>query len=161
MVAITVAIAFITLPIDMPVLEKVNELLHPTLVVYALSGGAMFSCLCWITSDMFIILTNKVIEQTSKPNGQWSQRLDDWRHQHCTILQLVGKINDCYGGLLLVVIASTFVVMISTLFISIRQGASLNVLLQLFILLIQFGHFAMLIYVPHRIRESVSFYSIL
>lgn len=121
----------------------------------------MFSCIGWITSDMFMILAEKVTQQLNKSckfnQTDWSRRLDSWRHQHYTMLQLVDKINNCYSGLLLVLIASSFVRMINRSFLIMRRDLNLNILLHLSILIIEFGHFAMLIYVPHRIRESASF----
>lgn len=145
----------------MPIVTKVSELLQPTLVLYVFSGAAMFSCVGWITSDMFMILAEKVTQQLNKSckfnQTDWSRRLDSWRHQHYTMLQLVDKINNCYGGLLLVLIASSFVMMINRSFLIMRRDLNLNILLHLSILIIEFGHFTMLIYVPHRIRESASF----
>ncbi|KAK4025226.1 hypothetical protein OUZ56_014301 [Daphnia magna] len=158
LVVIAIVVTLIILPIDMPIMTKVSELLQPTLVLYVFSGAAMFSCVGWITSDMFMILAEKVMQQLNKSckfnQTDWSRRLDSWRHQHYTMLQLVDKINNCYSGLLLVLIASSFVRMINTSFLIMRRDLNLNILLHLSVLIIEFGHFAMLIYVPHRIRES-------
>ncbi|KAI9562555.1 hypothetical protein GHT06_010008 [Daphnia sinensis] len=158
LVVITVVMTLMVVPSDMPIMTKVGELLQPTLVMYLFSGGVLFSCIGWITSEMFVILAEKVTQQLNKSctcnQTDWSRRLDSWRHQHHTLLKLVDKINNCYSGLLLVLIAASFVMMINSSFVIMRRLPNMDILLQLSILIIQFGHFAVLIYVPHRIRES-------
>ena len=134
---------------------------YPLFLVFVFSGGALFSCLGWMTSSMLTILAERVIKQMNG-DGDWEKLLATWRNQYFRISRLVEKMDQCYGSLLLVLITASFVMVINSSFKIMRDvsdvGLISNSLIHVLVLIIQFSHFAILAYVPYRIRESVRFY---
>jgi hypothetical protein len=110
---------------------------------------------------MLTILAERVMEQSNANCSDWEKMFVRWRHLYLSISRLVDKMNECYGFLLLFLITSSFVMTINSSFIIMRdvndEGIDYNCVIHSFFLIIQFSHFAVLAYVPHRIRESVNF----
>ncbi|EFX71502.1 hypothetical protein DAPPUDRAFT_346842 [Daphnia pulex] len=135
------------------------------LLIFVFSGGALFSCFGWMVASMLTILAERVVEQSnSNCSGcDWEKTFVRWRHLYLKISRLVDKMNECYGFLLLFLITSSFVVTINSSFIIMRdvndEGIDYNCFIHSFFLIIQFSHFAVLAYVPHRIRESAIYLS--
>jgi hypothetical protein len=146
-------------------MEKLFQIFYPLFLVFVFSGGALFSCLGWMTASMMTILAERVIKQMNNSNcsdGDWEKMLVTWRNQYFRISRLVDKMDQCYGSLLLVLITASFVMVINSSFKIMRDvsdvGLISNSLIHVLVLIIQFSHFAILAYVPYRIRESVRFY---
>jgi hypothetical protein len=146
-------------------MEKLFQMFYPLFLVFVFSGGALFSCLGWMTASMMTILAERVIKQMNNSNcsdGDWEKMLVTWRNQYFRISRLVDKMDQCYGSLLLVLITASFVMVINSSFKIMRDvsdvGLISNSLIHVLVLIIQFSHFAILAYVPYRIRESVRFY---
>ena len=137
---------------------------YPLFLVFVFSGGALFSCLGWMTASMMTILAERVIKQMNNSNcsdGDWEKMLVTWRNQYFRISRLVDKMDQCYGSLLLVLITGSFVMVINSSFQVMRHvsdvGLTYNNFIHVLVLMIQFSNFAILAYVPYRIRESVRF----
>jgi hypothetical protein len=145
---------------DVSIMDSLLTVFYPFLLIFIFSGGALFSCLGWMTASMLTIVAERVIKQNSCNScGDWEKKLVTWKKQYLKISRLVDKMNQCYGSLLLVLIASTFVVLIGSSFNIMRRvsdkGLSYSIFTHVLLWIIQFSHFAVLAYVPHRIRESV------
>jgi hypothetical protein len=142
--------------------DKLFQICFTFLLIFVFSGGALFSCFGWMVASMLTILAERVMEQSNSNCSDWEKMFVRWRHLYLKISRLVDKMNECYGFLLLFLITSSFVMTINSSFIIMRdvnEGIDYNCVIHSFFLIIQFSHFAVLAYVPHRIRESVSFYS--
>lgn len=152
--------------LDWPVYKKFYFSFPPFCLLFVFSGGTLFSCLGWMASNMLDILGQQVHRANNRPTSQeerdncWIKRLDIWRHQHHVISQFVDEMNYCYGPLLLVLITSGFVQMIVLCYNTMLNVGSIDTFIYLipnFLLVaIQFSFFLALIYVPHRISESVT-----
>ncbi len=150
---------------DSSISDKLFYVSYPFLYIYVFSGSILFFCLVCMASEMFTIITKRVDaldQQTIIKNGcymNWNSSIDIWKHQHCTISQLVGNINSFCGSQLLLIIAFCFILTINSSFSIlkfVRTGnSSVGVMLNLFGLAIGFYCFALLIYIPHSMRESV------
>jgi hypothetical protein len=112
-----------------------------------------------MASNMLDILARQVHQATSKNKGvNWTKRIDTWRHQYHLISQLVDEISRCYGPLLLTLIATAFVQMIVfsyNIMQNVIDNCHVCIVNQFLLLATQFSFFLVLIYVPHRLRESV------
>lgn len=148
---------------DLAIVEKLFQMFFTFLLMFVFSGGAFFSCFGWMVASMLTILTERVMKQSNSNCSDWEKMFVRWRHLYLKISRLVDKMNECYGFLLLFLITSSFVVTINSSFIIMRdvndKGIDYNCVVHSFFLIIQFSHFAVLAYVPHRIRESVSYNS--
>ncbi|XP_046636993.1 uncharacterized protein LOC124315386 isoform X2 [Daphnia pulicaria] len=132
-------------------------------LLFVFSGGALFSSLGWMASNMLDILARQVHQTTSeKTELNWTQRIDTWRRQYHLISQFVDEISHCYGPLVLTLITSGFVVMIDLSY-NIMQYVIDNchdcIVNHILLFITQFSFFLVLIYVPHRIRESAITFS--
>lgn len=145
--------------------EKLFNVSYPLLYIYVFSGSILFFCLICMATEMFTIITKRVDaldQQITIKNGcnvNWNSSIDIWKHQHCTISQLVDNINHFCGSQLLLIIAFCFILTINSSFSilkCVRNGnSSVCIMLNLFGLAIGLYCFALLIYVPHSLRESV------
>jgi hypothetical protein len=146
-------------------MRKLSQICFTFLLIFVFSGGALFSCFGWMVASMLTILAERVMEQSnSNCSGcDWGKMFARWRHLYLSISRLADKMNECYGSLLLFLITSSFVITINSSFKIMRivndEGLGYNCFIHSFYLIIQFSHFAVLAYVPHRIRESVSYFS--
>ena len=145
-------------------MENFFQIFYPLFLVFVFSGGALFSCLGWMTASMMTILAERVIKQMNNSNcsdGDWEKMLVTWRNQYFRISRLVDKMDQCFGSLLLVLITGSFVMVINSSFQVMRHvsdvGLTYNSFINVLVLMIQFSNFAILAYVPYRIRESVRF----
>jgi hypothetical protein len=138
-------------------MEKLFQMFYPLFLVFVFSGGALFSCLGWMTASMLTILAERVIKQMNNSNcsdGDWEKMLATWRNQYFRISRLVDKMDQCFGSLLLVLITGSFVMVINSSFQVMRHVSDAG-FIHVLVLMIQFSNFAILAYVPYRIRESV------
>jgi hypothetical protein len=128
-------------------------------LLFVYSGGALFSSLGWMASNMLDILARQVHQTTSeKTEINWTQRIDTWRRQYHLISQFVDEISHCYGPLVLTLITSGFVVMIDlsyNIMLYVIDNCHDCIVNHILLFITQFSFFLGLIYVPHRIRESV------
>lgn len=145
---------------------KLQVCIPPFCLLFVFSGGALFSSLGWMASSMLDILTQQVYRENSNSSSQkeekenWVKRIDTWRHKHHLISSFVDEINCCYGPLLLVLITSAFVQMITFSYETMRNITDSTFVVpvaNILFLCIQFFFFLALIYVPHRLRESVDY----
>ena len=149
---------------DLPIEEKLFQMFFPLFLVFVFSGGVLFSCLGWMTSSMLTVLAERVIKQMNNSNfnsDNWEKMLVTCRNQYFRISRLVDKMDKCFGSLLLVLITGSFVMVINSSFQVMRHvsdvGLTYNSFIHVLVLMIQFSNFAILAYVPYRIRESVRF----
>jgi hypothetical protein len=153
--------------LDWPVYKKIHYLFPVFCLMFVFSGGALFFSLGWMASNMLDILAQQVYvanHSMAKVTAKnWFKRIDLWRHQHHLISQFIDEINHCFGPLLLVLITSGFVEMIVLSYNNMRNfstSTSFIVMITYFLpFSVQFFFFLALIYIPHRIRESVSSFS--
>ncbi len=162
---IGIAVTIIMSSQDLTIADKLFQVFFTFLLIFVFSGGALFSCFGWMVASMLTILAERVMEQSSSNCSRcdWEKMFVGWRHLYLSSSRLVDKMNECYGSLLLLLISSSFVMTINSSFTIMRkvndEGLGYNCFSRSFVLIIQFSHFAVLAYVPHRIRESVSYYS--
>ncbi len=147
---------------DSSISHKLLLVSYPLFYIYLFSGSVLFCCLGRMASEMLIILTKRVeaMKQLSKKGGivNWNFSIDTWKHQLYRISQLVDNINQFFGPLLLLFITFCFILIINSSFNIMKNVRESNVsggLVNLFGLSIGFSCFALLIYVPHSMRESV------
>lgn len=129
------------------------------------SGSVWFCCLVWTTTIQFTMLALKVKQAADngyyEKGNNWSNKIDKWRRQNYLISELVDKISHFYGPFLFVLVTYSFIVMINSSFLVLtnllgEQNKANDITIYLVIFLIQLLIFAFVVYVPHRLRESVS-----
>ena len=147
-----------------PIIDKLFYTFSQFLYIYVFSGSTLFCCFGWMASEMLTIVTNRIEtaeQQSIKGSGKvnWISLIDTWKHTHYRISQLVDTINYLSGPTLLTVIAFCFILTINTSFNIMKAARKSNVgadIMTNFVgMFIGFSAFALLIYVPHRIRQSV------
>ena len=138
---------------------KFNYSVTVLLSVYVPTSSVFFICLCWMTSDMLTRLTERVKQANNDSRVNFDVSINTWRHQNYRVFQLIDKINQFYGPYLLIIIGSSFVMTVNCSFNvmqSVSDGSKTRLLISnLFVLVTQFSFFVPLVYVPHRMRESV------
>jgi hypothetical protein len=147
---------------DWPIFKRFYSSFPSFCLLFVFSGGAMFASLTWMASSMLDSLAQQVTmssNNTAVKDNMTNCNIDNWRRQHHLISKFVDEINICYGPLLLVLITSAFVQMIilcHNIMMNVASNISIIHLLPNVLLgVIQLTFFLSLIYVPHRLRESV------
>lgn len=148
--------------LDWPIFRKCQASFPTLCLLFVFSGCALFSSLGWMASNMLDILARQVHQTTSDNKTaeiNWtSKRIDTWRRQYHLISHFVDEISHCYGPLVLTLITSGFVLMIDlsyNIMQSVIDNCHVCIVNQILLFVAQFSFFLVLIYVPHRIRESV------
>ncbi|XP_046450231.1 uncharacterized protein LOC124198440 [Daphnia pulex] len=149
--------------LDWPIFRKCQASFPAFCLLFVFSGGALFSSLGWMVSNMLDILARQV-HQANRKNTEinWTKRINTWRRQYFMISQLVDEISRCNGPLLLTLIATGFVQMIVfsyNIMQNVIDNCHVCIVNQFLLLATQFSFFLVLIYVPHRIRESAIAFS--
>jgi hypothetical protein len=151
---------------DWPISKRFYSSFPSFCLLFVFSGGAMFASLTWMASSMLDSLAQQVTIMSSNntaaaKDNMTNCNIDNWRRQHHLISKFVDEINICYGPLLLVLITSAFVQMIilchNTMMNVTSNISIIHLLPNVLLGVIQLTFFLSLIYVPHRLRESVIF----
>jgi hypothetical protein len=135
------------------------------LILYILLAVLLFTCFGWMAATM-LQMVGKEIELIQE-NGQLHENCDGpvdvliskcSRHYFVTI-DFVHQFNRCFGCLLLVLIAPAFIRIINASFqlmINLKDGHwTMDMIVQLMILLVHCVLFTLVANIPHKIRQEV------
>lgn len=132
---------------------------------YMVCGGVSFCCLGWMVCIQTTILSERVQQAGSYKIGDnrfdWNGEINKWRHDKYRLSTLIDKINKFFSPLLFVLVVHNSVVLINSSFqilmIFSEYPIKMNsLLINILILSLHICLFSTLVYVPHRLRESVS-----
>lgn len=148
---------------EMPLLWKTLIIFQSLTTFYMFSGGVMFCCLGWMATIQFKILAVRIKQEAGCLNkvDDWKNKIETWRLHIYLISELVDKTSHIFGPFLFVLVTYSFVIMINSSFMIFTnileeqfRKNDLSFYFALFV--IQLSFFSFLVYVPHRLRESVS-----
>jgi hypothetical protein len=133
------------------------------LILYILLAVLLFSCFGLMASTMLRMLGKEIefIQENghSKLNCPVDVLISKWSRHYFMTIDFVHQCNRCFGCLLLVLIAPAFIRVINTSFqlmINFKDGQwTMDMILQLMILLVHFVLFTLIANIPHKIRQEV------
>ncbi len=144
---------------------------HLGMIMYAFSSVTLFACLSQYLGGLLRILSNKVRywKTDSSSNGNSSHRnyredkfrntLETWKSHYLLMQRLIEKLNDVFGCVLLIVIASTFLRLLNNSFkmLVVRRYYSWHEMAFIYSMIIQdSAMLIMLSFVSHRLKNEVN-----
>ncbi|XP_032788724.2 uncharacterized protein LOC116926054 [Daphnia magna] len=133
-------------------------------VIFICLAVVLFICFGWMASTMMQLLGKEMTHFISDPDvdndarTQFDVLISKWNRHYFTIIDLVHQMNRCFGCLLLVMVAPTFVRVINTSFhlmIDMKDGRwTIEVTTQLIVLFFNFVGFTFMANIPHKIRQE-------
>lgn len=124
---------------------------------YVFCAAILFVCLGWVAKDILKILSRRIkhYDRLSIDDST----LDRWRRQYLLICQLVDKLNESFGILLVILTSTGFVRMVSSSFHLVIQLTTLDWnerAYRLYFGALEIGYVFFIAQVAHRIRQEVT-----
>ena len=134
--------------------------------LYPLSASILVWCLSRMVSTMLGTLGNNnetVTSEIKMTANHWKVCLIQWRHSYQVISDLVDKINQCFGPVLMIMIVTSFVRFINEFFFiltnvgqeKLERSEIHNIIHLLCILSVVAIHNFALMYAAHGMRKQV------
>lgn len=136
------------------------------LILYILLAVLLFSCFGLMASTMLQMLGKEM--EFIQENGLQSQLencpvdvlVSKWSRHYFMTIDFVHQCNRCFGCLLLVLVAPAFIRVINASFqlmINLKDGQwTMEMAVQLMILLVHCVLFTLIANIPHKIRQEVT-----
>ena len=148
-----------------PLWAKLVVALTSLLKIYPICGFILLISLTWMVSELLKIFGKRIsnchheTQTIRKHNKDTSKNmLDEWKRHYLLIDRLVEELNCSFGFIILILVSSTFVRIINSLFklmSSFNQGGGFFI--QIFFLLIDCMSLALMAYASYRVPHEVSF----
>lgn len=146
---------FLALSSNGSILSQYVTSLSILLELIPMSVILLLSVLLWFVSLLFDYLNRQMLKPMKMAN---EDRLEQWRRQHALLCELIVRINRCFGVVLLLAIANTFVSFVTLTFemaMAFQQDAGRGFHLCLIKLLRQLVRLVMITFNVHRMETEV------
>lgn len=146
-----------------PLWAKFVVVLTSLLKIYPALAFVLLISLTWMVAELLKIFVNRISEcyhetKSVRKNSNAAENvLDEWKRHYLLIDRLIEELNRSFGFIILILVSSTFVKIINSLF---KLMSNFNdgggwVIIQLFFLLLDCISLTLMAYTSHRVSREV------